>query len=249
MNRRKFLTLTSIASVAVAAGVTDLIWQANTPNAPELTEQELIERGIPGLVSGFTPGTKRFAWTIDDAADAKVLGAYLDRAMQHNLKLTFFVNSSKRSWNAHADQLHELIAAGQVELGNHAHNHLDLTQLSASAVREQISTCHNFLLDSFGVDARPFLRPPFRMIDKRVATIAAEMGYTTPTMWSSNLLNASPSASPERTLKRFKTEVFDGAILLDHMHGLEDSARFGAAVASFKAKDLATATLREIFGE
>jgi len=249
MNRRKFLTLAGIAGLGVAAESSNLIWQSTLQGSSQLTEQELIERQISGLITHFASGTNRFAWTIDDAADANVLAKYLDRAEKYDLKFTFFVNSSKHSWLSQADKLRALIQNGQVQLGNHSHNHLDLTLLSDAEVRSQIATCHSFLLDNFGVDARPFLRPPFRKIDKRVAAIAADLGYVKPTMWSNNLLNASPSTSPARTLSRFKTEAVDGAILLDHMHGLESDTQFGAAVASLKAKGLATVTLKDAFGE
>ena len=246
------MILAGLATAEIIGGAFEVNWlnQLNTPRgASNETQQELIEKSIRGLITRLPSdaANNAFAWTIDDASESLVLGKYLDRAVANNLALTFFVNSSKHSWLSQAEKLHPLIKSGQIQLANHSHRHLDLTTLSDWQVRDELASCHSFLMDNFGVDARPFWRPPFRKIDQRVAKIAADLGYSTPTMWSNNLLNASAGASTERVQTRFESEAVAGAILLDHMHGLETDAAFATAIASLRAKNLKTLTLRQAF--
>lgn len=250
MERRDFLALAGLGSVAILGGVLEIVAQTqnqNEQNQSALSQQEIIERGIPGLITQLpaTSVPNAFAWTVDDASESETLARYLERVAANSISITFFVSSSKHSWVKQAEALHPLIKSGQIQLANHGHRHFDLTRLKNSDVLGELSSCHNFLLDTFGVDARPFWRPAYRKIDKRVASIAAEIGYTTPTLWNKNLLNASPSTSAEHTTSRFASEATAGAILLDHMHGLQTDAAFEKALSTLHARKLKTMTLRE----
>lgn len=253
MKRRNFLALAGLGAASVIGGASAIALQnqnAATHTNDALAEQERIERSIPGLITqlDLTANPGAFAWTIDDASESEVLQSYLERAVTNALSFTFFVNSSKRSWVEQAERLHPLIKSGQIQLANHSHRHLDLTTLSDLKVRNEIAACHSFLLDNFGVDARPFWRPPFRKIDQRVAKIAADLGYLTPTLWSKNLLNASSSTTAKQATSRFDSEVTAGAILLDHMHGLQTKTAFDEAVLTLQTKGLKTVTLRDALG-
>jgi len=157
------------------------------------------------------------------------------------------VNSSKRSWATQADKLRPLVTSGQAQLGNHSHHHSDLTTLSNAQVHKELKVCHDFILNEYGVDARPYWRPPFGRVDLRVAAVAADLGYTKPTLWNKNLLDAKTSSKPADVLARFKTEAVPGAIMLDHIHGLEDDKDFAKAMQMLEAINLKSVTLNEAF--
>ena len=248
-----FIGMAALAAGEVAGASAEIGWLNSLAEQARLqaamSAQQKLEASIPGLITSLPAGNPNLAWTIDDASDAKVLGLTLDRIAANNLNLTLFVNSSKGSFKIQAEKLNLLIKTAQVQLGNHSHNHFDLTTLTNAEVKFQLQTCHNFLLDEFGVDARPYWRPPFRRLDQRVAAVAADLGYTTPTLWNKNLLNASPNVKPVDVLARFKTQAIPGAIMLDHMHGLVADADFAEALAMLQSANLKTVTLNQAFGE
>ncbi len=127
------------------------------------------------------------AWTVDDGASTDVVARYTQFAADSGTRLTFFLNGSYDSWAVNAPLLLPLVQSGQVQLGNHTWSHADLTELSDTGVVDELQRNHDFIEDTYGVDARPFFRPPFGYHDDRVDDLAAGIGYTVPTLWYGSL--------------------------------------------------------------
>lgn len=149
-----------------------------------------VLRKIPRPAGALTslPGTGRhIALTVDDGANSEVVGAYIRFARDTGARFTFFVTSSFSSWTDHKAALRPLVESGQIALGNHTFSHPQLTALSPSGVAEELNQCKTFLRNTFGVDGTPFYRPPYGYTNDTVDAVAADLGYTSPTLWYGSL--------------------------------------------------------------
>jgi len=131
------------------------------------------------------------AWTIDDGADAEAIHKYIQFAIKHNVRLTFFVYSEMSGWKQHAKLMQPLIDSGQIQIGNHSATHPDLTRLTSEEIKADLWKCHQFILKTYGIDARPYFRPPYGASNSTVIQAAAELGYTKPIIWSGTLADSS----------------------------------------------------------
>lgn len=153
----------------------------------------LVRQARPaGTLTGLPAGTPGIAWTVDDGVDSAVVEAYARFAAATGVRITFFLNGVNPSWTEHADLLRPLVASGQVQLGNHTWDHPDLRRLSDDQIATELMRNHDFIEQTYGVDARPYFRPPFGFHDARVDAAAARVGYTAPTLWYGSLGDSGP---------------------------------------------------------
>lgn len=191
---------------------------------------------------------KRLAWTIDDGVSADAVGSYLDIAEKGEHHLTLFVTSVYSSWRTHSKQISRLLAAGKIQLGNHTVNHSDLTTLNDQQIKKQLMGCHNFMLDEFGYDARPYFRPPYGSSNTKVRSVAAELGYTVPTMWYGSF-GDNFGVPEERILYFAKKWIADERIVIDHCNRLKTQKSLKQIQDIMRSRGLHSVTLTEAFGK
>lgn len=191
---------------------------------------------------------KRLAWTIDDGVSSDAVRSYLDIAEKGEHHLTLFVTSVYSSWRTHSKQISRLLAAGKIQLGNHTVNHKDLTTLNEQQIKKQLMGCHNFLLDEVDYDARPYFRPPYGISNVKVRSVAADLGYTVPTMWYGSF--GDNFGVPEERIVRFaKKWIADERILIDHCNRLKTQKSLNQIQDIMKSGGLRSVTLTEAFGK
>lgn len=137
------------------------------------------------------------ALTVDDGTSPEVLKAYLLLARRTGLRLTFFANGITPSWTEHAPLLRPLIDQGQAIVCNHTWSHRDLTQLTDYAIADEIQRNEAFLHNLFGVNGRPFLRPPYGNRNARVDQMVGALGYPAVTLWWGSLGDSTPIPSKQ----------------------------------------------------
>ncbi|RJO77262.1 polysaccharide deacetylase family protein [Nocardia panacis] len=143
---------------------------------------------IPAATITALPGNGAcMALTVDDGASPEVVGAYIRFAKDTGARFTFFVTAYYDSWTIHRNALRPLVDSGQIQLGNHTWDHADLTKLSTAGIKSQLERSKNFLRDNFGTDGTPYFRPPYGRHNATVDKVAADLGYTVPTMWYGSL--------------------------------------------------------------
>ncbi|GAA3954820.1 polysaccharide deacetylase family protein [Gordonia caeni] len=134
------------------------------------------------------PGKGRaLALTVDDGASSAVVGAYAKWAVDSGARFTFFVTGQFDAWRENRAVLRPLVESGQVQLGNHSWTHADLTSLTARGVADELRRTKRFLRNEYGVDGTPYYRPPFGYRNALVDKVAADLGYTMPTLWDGSL--------------------------------------------------------------
>lgn len=213
-----------------------------TPSRPALTRSPLPH----GTVTGLPEGTPGIAWTVDDGASSDVVAAYARFAAETGTRLTFFVNGARPSWTEHAELLGPLVASGQVQLGNHTWDHPALTTLGDQAIQDELMRNHEFIERTFGVDARPYFRPPFGYHDARVDRAAAAVGYTTPLLWYGTLADSGDITSDQ--VVGFAEQWFQPAhIVIGHANFPGTIGALPRLHALLEQRHLTTYTLDDVF--
>lgn len=186
------------------------------------------------------------AWTVDDGLNGEVIRAYAAFAAATGIRLTLFVTGMYSAWDESAAALAPLVASGQVQLANHTWSHVDLTTLDDAGVAEELQRAHDFITDVFGVDARPFWRPPFGFHDERVDSIAAGLGYTVPTLWYGTLSDSGEIPAP--LIVDFAREWFlPQHIVIGHLNFLPVTTVFEELRTLIIERGLTTVTLNDVF--
>jgi len=193
-------------------------------------------------------GEKRTAWTVDDGTSPEAVRRYITLVAENDLRLTFFVYSAMGSWLANKRELQPLVDSGQIQLANHTAHHPALAGLSTKEIQKELKGAHNFIEKHFGVDARPFYRPPYGSINKKVVNAAAEIGYTMPMLWSGSLGDASHIPSGH-LLALAKSSFYDGSIVLAHANNLTAPSIFPRLLKVINGKELQLVTLAEAFDQ
>jgi peptidoglycan/xylan/chitin deacetylase (PgdA/CDA1 family) len=186
------------------------------------------------------------AWTVDDGSSAEVIRLYTEFSARTGTRLTFFLNGSYEGWTQHADLLRPLVQAGQIQLGNHTFSHADLTSLSDAEVVGELQRNHDFIANTFGVDARPYYRPPYGYRDARTDALAASIGYTCPVLWYGSLSDSGPIT--EQQVVDFATQWFlPQHIVIGHLNFLPVTNVFPQLEALVVERGLRTVTLDDVF--
>jgi peptidoglycan-N-acetylglucosamine deacetylase len=148
----------------------------------------IVKAAVPKGTLSILPGKgQQLALTVDDGTDTSVVAAYAKLAQETGLRLTFFCNGVNRSWTQHAPVLRPLVEANQVFIANHTFSHPDLTKIGSAKVADEVHKNETFLMNTYGVNGRPFLRPPYGYHNATLDGQLADLGYPAVTMWLGSL--------------------------------------------------------------
>jgi peptidoglycan-N-acetylglucosamine deacetylase len=268
LNRRRFLGALSAAvlgGVGVARGVLGgppqtLTAVAAAVASPPRAAGEVVPgallpppalsarmRLLGGGVLDKLPGKGNLlALTVDDGVNTDVVRLYTQFAKDTGVRLTYFVNGTYRSWTDNLALLRPLVESGQIQLGNHTWSHPDLTRVPASRVAQQIARNDAFLKRTFGVDARPYFRPPYGKHNSTVDAVAADLGYTAITLWSGSLAD-STVITEDYIVQRAQRAFTGQAIVIGHLNHLPVTHVYEQLRDLIRARNLRTVTLNDVF--
>jgi peptidoglycan/xylan/chitin deacetylase (PgdA/CDA1 family) len=223
---------------AAATSTTDLL-----PPPPKSARVALPGGGVLNALPG---DGDMLALTVDDGANSDVVRLYTEFAKDTGIRLTYFVNGVYPSWSDHHMLLRPLVDAGQIQLGNHTWSHPDLTTISPSDVAEQITRNDRFLANTYGVDAKPFFRPPYGNHNADVRGIAADLGYTATTLWSGSLSD-STLITEDYLLQMADKYFTPQSIVIGHLNHMPVTHVYGQLVDLIRSRALRTVTLNDVF--
>lgn len=123
---------------------------------------------------------KVVALTFDGGAGSQGAASVLATLRAQGVPASFFVTGAFAS--AHPSVVRQMAAVGPV--GNHTWNHPDLTTVSGTVIRQQLSSTRSAIEAAGGGDPRPWFRFPYGANDARtLATVNADgyaaIGWTT----------------------------------------------------------------------
>jgi peptidoglycan/xylan/chitin deacetylase (PgdA/CDA1 family) len=186
------------------------------------------------------------ALTLDDGVDADVVRLYAEFARDTGVRLTMFLNGTYKSWTDNLSILRPLVDSGQIQLANHTWSHPDMTTVSKSDMAEQISRNDLFIKKTYGVDARPYFRPPYGRHNSIVDAVAADLGYSAVTTWSGSL--ADSTVVTEDYIVAMANQYFTPqSIVLGHLNHPPVTHTYGKLVSLIRDRRLRTVTLNDVF--
>ncbi len=172
--------------------------------------------------------------------------AYTQFAKDTGVRLTFFVNGIYNSWTDNLALLRPLVESGQIQLGNHTWSHPDLTTLPKEQVAQQIKRNDEFLKKTYGIGAKPYWRPPYAKRNATVDAVAADLGYTVPTLWSGSLSD-STLITEDYIVKMADQYFTSQSIVIGHLNHLPVTHVYPQLVDIIRARKLRTVTLNDVF--
>lgn len=144
--------------------------------------------------------------TFDDGPSAYT-PALLKALRKHDAKATFFVLGGPAQ--ANPSVLKRMKRDGHA-IGNHTWSHPRLTLTPSAQVRQEMRQPKA----AVGKRLDACMRPPYGMIDERVAKIAIKSGFQ-PVMWTAHIEDWAPH-SFDWTVARLKKSTKPGAVILMH---------------------------------
>lgn len=199
-----------------------------------------------GVLSQLPANDNTMALTVDDGVSSEVVGAYIRFARDTGVRLTFFLNGVYNSWTDHRDELRPLVDSGQIQLGNHTWSHPDLTAVSTSRIRDELTRNDRFIKNTYGVDAAPYFRPPYGKHNAAVDAVAADLGYTVAALWSGSLAD-STVITEDYIIKMANQYFTPRTIVLGHLNHTPVTHVYGQLVDLIRARNLRTVTLNDVF--
>lgn len=258
LNRRNFIAALSIATVGAVGlsrcatdgqpQVTGVAAEAPEPVGllPPPPKSARVALPGDGVLSSLPGDGDLLALTVDDGVSSDVVRAYTQFAKDTGIRLTYFVNGIYRSWTDHADLLRPLVDDGQIQLANHTWSHPDLTKLALVDVAEQLRRNHEFLWKTYGVDARPYFRPPYGATSPHVDKVSSDLGYTVETLWSGTLEDHE-WIPPAEVVRMADAHFTPQKIVIGHLNHSPVTQVFGQLVDILVARRLRTVTLDDVF--
>jgi len=264
LDRRRFLVAVA-ATVAVtgiswysAGGPNETVARGDVPGSAPIPATPVLPLSPPpdprsrvalpgGGVLNKLPGNgDLLAWTVDDGANTDVVRLYTQFAKDTGVRLTYFVTGAYRSWTDNSGLLRPLVESGQIQLANHTWTHPDLTSLSTSQVADELTRTDAFLRNTYGVDAAPYLRPPYGHHNAVVDAVAADLGYHVATLWSGDLRD-SALVSEDQIVKMAYQSFAPQNIVIGHLNHPPITHVYGQLVDIIRSRRLRTVTLNDVF--
>ncbi len=268
MQRREFLSALAVATAAAATGsalpaqaadalstrlpprndgVRNLVPPPPIPPPPAFSAPSLDRRSSPGgVISGLPGDGNLLALTVDDGGSSEVIAAYARWCAETGMRVTFFLNGSLAGWTEQAALLAPLVANGQVQLANHTWTHSDLLTLDDAAIQNDLMLNDDFIRNTYGVEAKPYFRPPFGRHDARVDAAAAAIGYTVPVLWYGSF--ADSGEIPAEILLQFANEwLLPQHIVIGHANYLPVTTVFPQIAQIFVDRGLQPVTLDDVW--
>jgi peptidoglycan-N-acetylglucosamine deacetylase len=256
LTRRRFLAALSVATVAgvgvarCAVGGPPRSVAAASAAAEQPTRPSPVAVRVPlpggGALSSLPGQGNLLALTVDDGVNSDVVRLYTQFAKDTGVRLTYFVNGRYASWTDNLDALRPLVEDGQIQLGNHTWSHPDLTTVPRDRVADELRHNHQFLMKTYGVDARPYYRPPYGKHNAAVDAVAADLGYTVPTLWSGSLEDQNV-VGDDYILKMADRYFTAQTIVIGHLNHLPVTHVYGQLVDLIRARNLQTVTPNDVF--
>lgn len=199
-----------------------------------------------GTLYGLPGSGNQLALTVDDGTDLQVVAAYAQFCQDTGMRVTCFVNGVNPGWTQSRPTLAPMVESGQVFMANHTWSHPDLTRLDAAQVTDQVRRNETFLRNNYGVDGRPFLRPPFGYGNARLNGQLADLGYPAITMWLGSLSDATVIA-PERVVFHARQWFLAQHIVIGHANHPAVTHVYPQLVEIIRERKLQPVTLADIF--
>lgn len=217
----------------------------STPQPPPPLRYPSLRPGADLVAVPHDAAHPQVAITLDDGVRSDVIAGYAELSRRADIRLTMFANGCYSSWAENKTVLAPLIESGQIVIGNHTFNHPNITKLNDAELAHQITTNEKHFKNLFGIDLKPFFRPPFGYINHTNRRVLRDLGYEHPVMWYGTFgddQNITPA-----TIRRDMNEwLTPGRIVIGHLNHAGTLRTYSDIEQIVKARHLHTVTIRDV---
>ncbi|HEX2909567.1 MAG TPA: polysaccharide deacetylase family protein [Chloroflexia bacterium] len=210
--------------------------------APEINPASLNE-----VVRGKT-GQKKVAITLDAGSGAVAFQKEIAALDKYGVKITFFLTGR---WVLENPLYARQIAADDMEIANHTMNHPDLTNLSDTEVRAEVTSGAAAIERVTGKNPWPLLRFPYGARNNRVMQIVKDLGYRS-VFWTYDSLDSvgSPKSAVFliSRITGLSDSQLDGAVILMHLGNLTSGEALDPILANLQGRGFKVVTVSELLG-
>jgi peptidoglycan-N-acetylglucosamine deacetylase len=231
---------------AIAAGVVAAVTRPPVAGAVRLMVPLARVPAPVGVLTRLPGDGNQLALTVDDGASSAVVAAFGQFCSDTGTRLTFFVNGANASWSDNAPALRPMVDSGQIQMGNHTWSHPYLNRLNLTAVHDQIQRNADFMRNTYGTDGTPYFRPPFGVHTAATDRVAADLGYTTVTMWSGTIGDSLPE-NEASLIAAATRSFFPQQIVLAHANLPTITHCYNQLSELIAGRNLQTVTLNDVF--
>ena len=139
-----------------------------------------------------------------------------------------------------------MVDSGQIQMANHTWSHPYLNKISMNAVHDQIQRNADFLRSTYGTDGTPYFRPPYGVHTPDTDRVAADLGYTTVTLWSGTVGDSLPE-SPANLVACAAQSFTPQQIVLAHANLPTITHCYDQLANLITSRNLQTVTLNDVF--
>jgi peptidoglycan/xylan/chitin deacetylase (PgdA/CDA1 family) len=199
-----------------------------------------------GVLTRLPGDGNQLALTVDDGVSSEVVAAFGQFCRDTGTRLTFFVNGVNPSWTDNAAALRPMVDAGQIQMANHTWSHPHLNRISLAAVHDQIEHNAAFLRNTYGLDGTPYFRPPYGVHTADIDRVAADLGYTTITLWSGTVGDSLPETEANLVACAMRSFA-PQQIVLAHANLPTITHCYDQLSQLIASRNLQTVTLNDVF--
>lgn len=174
----------------------------------------------------------RVALSFDAAWGNEDTRQIMDILEKHNIKVTFFMTGG---WvKKYPDDVKYIASQGH-ELGNHSASHKNMSTLSSSEIKEEITTVHDQVKALTGLSMNLF-RPPYGDYDDKVIWSVDSLGYY-PIQWDVDSLDWKDYGTASIIDEVVNNKhLSNGSIILMHNGAKYTPAALEAVISGLQAK-------------
>lgn len=181
--------------------------------------------------------------TFDAGADRGFAGEILDILAEEGIHASFGMTGPWAEGNP--DLLARIIDEGH-HLINHTWSHPHMPELTTAERVEEVQSLENLIESQYGVDMRPYFRPPFGEYDDATLADLAAIGYTINVLWTVDTLGWN-GLSVAQINARVMDAAAPGAIVLMHVGSQsQDTAALPEMIRLLREQGYSFATVGEL---
>ena len=118
--------------------------------------------------------------------------------------------------------------------------------MSGKQIADELGRTKRFLKNTYGVDGTPYYRPPFGYRNAAVDAVAADLGYTMPTLWYGSLSDSG--LITEKYLVQCARKYFQPqSVVIGHANHDPVTKVYPKLVDIIKRRNLRMVTLDDYF--
>jgi peptidoglycan/xylan/chitin deacetylase (PgdA/CDA1 family) len=201
----------------------------------------------PDTVVSWVPDTPPLvALTIDDGVSSPVVGAYVALASATGIRLTFFANGVNGSWAEHQREMQPMVDSGQIQIANHTWDHPDIRTLTSTQLVDQLDRNNRYLTGLYGVDTRPYFRPPYMGHTAATDRVCVDQGYSVISWWNGSFGDSTQITADQ--VRRNATQYLRaGNIVIGHANFPAVTTVYDDIIRILQDRALTTVTLADVF--